>query len=334
MNLLLNGKPSEDEKEPSEEMFDYINSIIEGENYGIGLHSTQGESTEEILKNIIVNGLKIERGEKILSTVSSFGTHKQISKEYLKQRIMQYSYGKRGETKQNVIILVPSIISNSQGKGIYLGFPPYNIDCYGNNYRTSCVLDTICASEDEKGEIPSEFILGYYTTNGNFSFIKNPNYFKFLSQEQKDKFFTNIEGKLQGKYKIISEAVMSGDIQTLQNLSEEEQEKIKIETEREKKDNILQRGLNNQLAETLSISSVRIKQDDSATQAFRYIERTQEEQLGAVLPLNTNKRHKILLGLYENGNATLQGVNGAKTLLREGLLPKEKTEENEHSVGE
>lgn len=308
-----------------EEMFEYINSVIEDKSYGIGLHSTQGENIEGILDSIMKNGLEIEERKKILSTVSSFGTHTKINQDHLKQRIMQYSYGKQGETKQNVIVLVPSTISNSEGKQIYLGFPPYDIECHGNDFRTSCVLDTICAGEESKGKIPPEFILGYYTSSSEgVNFIKNHNYFKFLSKEQKDEFFENIQGRLQGKYKQISEAVISEDIQTLEEMSQKEQSEIAEKIKEGTRSNILERGVNSQLAETLSRSSVKIKQDDSATQALGYVERKRDKEQ-PIIQATRNKKRKILLDSYRDLKSS--DLTGAKETLREGIEQPEKNYE-------
>lgn len=300
-----------------EEMFNYINSVMEDESYGIGLHSTHGENIEGILDSIIKNGLQIEERKKILSTVSSFGTRTKINQDYLKQQIMEYSYRKQGDTKHNVIVLVPSIISNSQGKQIYLGFPPYDIECYGNDFRTSCVLDTICSGEESKGKIPPEFILGYYTSSSEgVSFIKNPNYFKFLSEEQKDKFFENIQGRLQGKYKQISDAVISGDIQTLEEMSKNEQLEIAEKIEEGIRRNILERGVNRQLAETLSISSVTRKQDDSATHALLYVERERNRK-EPIIQETGNEKRRILLDSYEDLKSS--DLTHAKGTLRKGI---------------
>lgn len=313
------------QKDSIEEMFDYINNIMENENYGIGLHSTQGENTEDILNSIMKNGLEIEERKKILSTVSSFGTHTKISQEHLKQRMMQYSYGKQENIKHNVIVLVPSTISNSEGKQIYLGFPPYDTECHGNDFRTSCVLDTICAGEESKGKIPPEFILGYYTSSdGGVTFIKNPNYFKFLSKEQKDDFFRNMESKLQGKYKKISDAVIAEDVQTLEEMSQKEQSEIAKKIKEGTRSNILERGVNSQLAEALSRNSVQIKQDDSATQALGYIERKIDKKQQVIQPVG-KKRRKILLDSYQD--VKLSDLAGAKATLREGIEQPEKNYE-------
>lgn len=310
------------QKDTIEEMFDYINNVMGDENYGIGLHSIQGENTEDILNSIMQNGLEIEERKKILSTVSSFGTRTKISQEHLKQRIMQYSYGRQGNTKNNVIVLVPSTISNSQGKQIYLGFPPYDTECHGNDFRISCVLDTLCASEESKGKIPSEFILGYYTSSGEgIRFVKNSNYFKFLSKEQKDEFFRNTESRLQGKYKKISDAVIMEDIQTLEEMSQKEQSEIEIKIKEGTRNNILEKGLNNQLAETLSRASVQIKQDDSATQALGYVERKIDKEQPTIQAIG-NKKRKILLDAYQD--VKLSDLSNAKETLREGIEQPEK----------
>lgn len=327
------GIPSQDnnrgyhttQKDSIEEMFDYINNIMEDQNYGIGLHSLHKGDTEDILNSIMENGLEIEERKKILSTVSSFGTHTKISREYLKQQIMKYSYGKQENTKHNVIVLVPSTISNSQGKQIYLGFPPYDIECHGNDFRTSCVLDAICAGEESKGKIPQEFILGYYTSsNEGVNFIKNPNYFKFLSEEQKDDFFRNMESRLQGKYKKISDAVIAEDVQTLEEMSQEEQSEIAEKIKAGTRSNILERGVNSQLAETLSRSSVKIKQDDSATQALGYVERKRDKEQ-PIIQATGNKKRKILLDSYRD--LRLSDLTGAKETLREGIEQPEKNYE-------
>ena len=310
------------QKDSSEEMFDYINSIMEDKSYGIGLHSTKGENIDNVLNSIMKNGLEIEARKKILSTVSSFGTRTKISQEYLKQQMMQYSYGKQEKTKKNVIVLVPSTIANSQGRQIYLGFPPYDIECHGNDFRTSCVLDAICAGKESKGKIPPEFILGYYTSsNEGISFVKNPNYFNLLSEEQRDKFFEDIEGRLQGKYKEISEAVISEDVTKLEEMSEKEQLEIEEKVKKGIRSNILERGLNHQLAETLSRNSVQIKQDDSATQALVYVQRKREKEQ-PIIQLTGKKKRKILLDIYQNLKAS--DLTNARDTLREGIEQPEK----------
>lgn len=314
------------QKDSVEEIFDYINGVMEDTSYGIGLHSTQGEKIEGILDSIMKNGLEIEERKKILSTVSSFGTHTKITQDHLKQQIMQYSYGRQGKSKQNVIVLVPSTIFNSQGKQIYLGFPPYDIECYGNDFRTSCVLDMICAGKEGKGKIPPEFILGYYTSSSEgVSFIKNPNYFKFLSEEQKDEFFENIQERLQGKYKQISDAVISEDVQTLEEMSQKEQLEIAEKIKEKTRSNILERGVNSQsLAESLSRAYVRIKQDDSATQALGYVERKRNEEQ-PVIQATGNKKRIILLDSYQDLKSS--DLTGAKETLREGIKQSEKNHE-------
>lgn len=312
-------------KDSVEDMFDYINSIMEDKSYGIGLHSTQGENVDNVLNSIMKNGLEIDSRKKILSTVSSFGTRTKISQEYLKQQMMQYSYGKQEKTKQNVIVLVPSTIANSQGRQIYLGFPPYDIECHGNDFRTSCVLDAICTSNERKGKIPPEFILGYYTSsNEGITFIKNPNYFKLLSEEQKDKLFEDMERRLQGKYKEISDAVISGNVQKLEEMSKKEQLEIAEKIKKGTRSNILERGLNRQLAETLSKNSVQIKQDDSATQALVYVQRKRDKEQPLIQQTGKKKR-KILLELYQNVKAS--DLTNAKETLREGIEQPEKNHE-------
>lgn len=104
-----------------------------------------------------------------------------------------------------------------------------DVECAGNNHRTSCVLDTACKNENGKGNIPKEFILGYYTqSDRKINFFENPDYYEFLPKEEKDKFFSEMDSKVTGKARKISDAVISGDINLLEQMSKEEQEAIKI----------------------------------------------------------------------------------------------------------
>ena len=309
-------------KSNEDKMFDYIEKIMSGKTYGIGIHSITKGDREKKLNSILENGIELKENDGILSTVSSFGT----SVEYkTRQSIVNYSWGKE-EQKLNVIILVPYIISNSEGKKLYLGFPLMDTGCVGNNHTTTCVLDAACKSKNGKGRIPKEFILGHYTqSEGKINFIANSNYYEFLPTEEKDKIFSEMDSKITGKARTISDAVLAEDIETLKKMSQSELEIIQEKEKQLTKSNILERGFGNmQLARNLAETSVQLNREDLATQALDYLEteRTKENTEKQNIGKSTRKSYiiKVLLESYRRTEeVNLSGVKHAKGRLEEGL---------------
>ena len=312
-------------KSNEDKMFDYIEKIMSGKTYGIGIHSITKGDREGKLNSILENGIELKENEGILSTVSSFGTR--VEGKGTRQNIVDYSWGD-DEQKLNVLVLVPYIISNSEGKELYLGFPSMDVECAGNNHRTTCVLDTACKNENGKGSLPKEFILGYFTqSEGNINFVENQNYYELLPEEEKDSFFLEMDGKITGKARIISDAVLSGNFSLLKQMSQEEQEAIKTKEGELERKNILERGIGNmQLARNLAKTSVHLNQDDSATQALDYLEtektkekENSEKQTGG----KTTRASRVIKVLLESYRRTeevnLSGVKQAKGRLGEGL---------------
>lgn len=78
------------------------------------------------------------------------------------------------------------------------------------------------------------------------------------------------------------------------------------------------------MAESLSRSSVQIKQDDSATQALGYVERKRDEKQQET-QITGNKKRRILLDSYRD--VKLSDLNRAKEILREGTKQPEKEHE-------
>ena len=206
----------------------------------------------------------------MLSTVSSFGIHDEITSDREKDAILNYSFGSQSQERISIVVLVPSIISNSEGQSMYLGFPEYDTDCRGNNYRTSCVLDSACRAQ---GKVPSEFILGYFTERkGELNFVPNPDYYSLLDDTRKDEMFSGISETVQGKAREISDAVIGGDIRKLDEFAKIERNNISEEIKKITKQNILERGCNQEVAENLAKTSVGMSKDDSATQALMFVE--------------------------------------------------------------
>ena len=316
------GKSESCRKSNSDKMFDYIENVMNGDTYGIGIHSITKGNREGKLNSILENGIQLKENEGILSTVSSFGTN--VKRKGTRQNIVDYSWGD-DEQKLNVIVLVPYIISNSEGKRLYLGFPSIDVDCAGNNHRTTCVLDTICKEKNGKGTIPKEFILGYYTqSNGKINFVENPEYYEFLSDEEKDSFFLQMDSKVTEKSRTISDAVLSGNVELLKQMSQEEREEIKAKENELERKNILERGIGNkQLAQNLAKTSVHLRQDDSATQALEYLEMERQKEAEMESDKLMDRKGyilKILLDSYkESEEVNLSGVRNAKERLGEEI---------------
>ena len=119
-------KSENHKKSNADKMFDYIEKVMNGGTYGIGVHSVTKGDREGKLNSILENGIQLKENEGILSTVSSFGTS--VEGKGTRQNIVDYSWGD-DEQKLNVMVLVPYIISNSEGKELYLGFPSMDVEC-------------------------------------------------------------------------------------------------------------------------------------------------------------------------------------------------------------
>ena len=92
----------------------------------------------------------------------------------------------------------------------------------GNNHKTTCILDQLCCGNNDFGEIPKEFILGYFRQeNGERVFQKNANHFFELSDEEKEIFIKGLSDRLTEQQKEVSKAVIDGDIKRLEEISEE-----------------------------------------------------------------------------------------------------------------
>lgn len=283
-----------------EEMFNIIDAALEGESYGVGIHGVASERNgikrEEMMSSMLKNGINISEGNSVLATISSIGTTTKLESNH-KKTISTYSFG-REEGKYNLLIAVPSQIKIEQ-EGVYLGFPEANTDIAGNQYKTTCVLDYLCCGNEKKGTIPKEFILGYYIDGSNtgenaenkqVTFVKNEKHYSNLSDEEKKELLTTLQEKLDGKYKLISDAVMTSDTQALDRLFQEENE-YNREIYLQKRHELLEQGIVNDdmvkaFAEKYEISAVR--------QAKNYV---REKHLEAPNIHTIGTRRKIPIGL-------------------------------------
>jgi len=223
----LNNESKETNKKSQtskDQMYEYIDEVIKSQKgkMGIGIHAVRkemlkGKTSDEVLNRICENGLDIKKGSSILATVSSLGVSSEL-KYHQREAMKNYKLG--SEMAENgVIVLVPTILEGN-GQQLYVGFPGMDTSAVGNNHKTTCLLDQLCCGNNDYGEVPKEFILGYFTEkNGERIFQKNTGYFLDMSDEEKGKFIEDISSRLTEQQRQISEAVISGDMERLEQLS-------------------------------------------------------------------------------------------------------------------
>lgn len=207
-----------------EDMYKYISNIMKSQEtrVGLGIHAVRkekvnGQPVSEILNKICENGLDIKKGSSVLATVSSLGISTDL-KNHQKEAIQNYRLGSE-MAESGVIVLVPTILEGN-GEQLFVGFPGMDTTAVGNNHKTTCILDQLCCGNNDYGEVPKEFILGYFTEeNGERKFQKNSNHFLEMTDEEKGIYIKSLSDRLTQQQKQISEAVIARDMTKLEQLS-------------------------------------------------------------------------------------------------------------------
>lgn len=289
-------------KANTEGMYEYIDEIMKSqkEKMGLGIHAVRkekikGKSVDEVLKGICDGGLDIKKGNSVLATVSSLGVSSEL-KRHQKEAIKNYRLG--SEMAENgVVVLVPTILKGD-GKKLYIGFPGMDTSAVGNNHKTTCILDQLCCGDNDYGEFPKEFILGYFKEeNGERIFQKNTRHFLEMTDEEKGTFIESLSDRLTQQQRQISEAVINSDMQKLEQLSVE-----------------MYGNRDGVLGENTIIQN-----------AMFYLNRDigQTEQSNDNTKGNTGKnKRRILLDAYKDVN--LSDLSDAKEILRNGIEQPEK----------
>lgn len=208
------------------DLYESINDIMKRQSgkFGLGIHAirketVKGQDTNEILQKICDEGLKVKKGSSVLATVSSLGVSSEL-KNHQKESMINYRLGSE-KAENGVIVLVPTILEGVEEQ-LYVGFPGMDTSAVGNNHKTTCILDQLCCGNNDFGEIPKEFILGYFRQeNGERVFQKNANHFFELSDEEKEIFIKGLSDRLTEQQKEVSKAVIDGDIKRLEEISVE-----------------------------------------------------------------------------------------------------------------
>lgn len=292
-------------KSNTEEMYEYIDKVMKSQKgkMGLGVHAirkekTKGKSVDEVLKGICDRGLDIKKGSSVLATISSLGVSSEL-KSYQRKELKDYRLGSE-MAEYGVVALVPTILEGN-GEQLYVGFPGMDISAVGNNHKTTCILDQLCCGDNNYGEFPKEFILGYFKEeNGERIFNKNMNHFFEMTDEEKGNFIKSLSDRLTEQQRQISEAVIAGDMQRLEQLSVE-----------------MYGNRDGVLGENTVIQN-----------AMFYLNRNieQGEQSGSNVKSDIRKsKRRILLDAYQDVN--LSDLSDAKETLREGIEQPQKNYE-------
>lgn len=289
----------------TEEMYEYIDKVMKSQKgkMGLGVHAirkekTKGKSVDEVLKGICDRGLDIKKGSSVLATISSLGVSSEL-KSYQRKELKDYRLGSE-MAEYGVVALVPTILEGN-GEQLYVGFPGMDISAVGNNHKTTCILDQLCCGDNNYGEFPKEFILGYFKEeNGERIFNKNMNHFFEMTDEEKGNFIKSLSDRLTEQQRQISEAVIAGDMQRLEQLSVE-----------------MYGNRDGVLGENTVIQN-----------AMFYLNRNieQGEQSGSNVKSDIRKsKRRILLDAYQD--VKISDLSDAKETLREGIEQPQKNYE-------
>lgn len=187
---------------------------LEKGKFGIGVHGIDSgnlEQKEQTASTIQQTKFDLtNRSQTILSNAISLGPLSDAHTQTDEIRNYQYGSG----PKCNVIFAVPDFIQNSNGEKIYLGFPERNLGTAAQQYQPHCILDRICSN---LGYIPSEFILGYYSKDGDQpgSFESNSSHISMLPNEDIDTLFSTLSSGIDPITRDMNDMILQGKIEQL-----------------------------------------------------------------------------------------------------------------------
>lgn len=292
-------------KSNAERMYEHIDEVMKSQKgkMGLGVHAVRkekikGKSVDEVLKGICDDGLDIKRGSSVLATVSSLGVSSEL-KKHQREALKDYRLG--SEMAENgVVVLVPTILEGN-GERLYVGFPGMDTSAVGNNHKTTCILDQLCCGDKDYGEFPKEFILGYFKEeNGERIFQKNTSHFLEMTDKEKGTFIKSLSDRLTEQQRQISEAVITGNMQRLEQLSVE-----------------MYGNRDGVLGENTVIQNAMFYLNKDIGQAEQSVDNVKSD--------NKKSKRRILLDAYQD--VKLSDLTGAKATLREGIEQPQKNYE-------
>ena len=184
-------------------LFSYFENLL-GSSYYVGLHGIADDSDlkneyssmskEEKAKNIVSLGLINSRCLSIKSTCMIFG---RLSETYKNNKNLILNFNKykayRTDGKQYIVVVaVPIMFMPSDGRMLFGGWMDCGVPYSDDTSPFECITDKLCMFN-----IPSEFILGYYSYENNTDYVDfdfNNNFYANLSMNDKDKFVEKFYG--------------------------------------------------------------------------------------------------------------------------------------------
>ena len=178
------------------DLYKIVTEDMQYDGYTIGLHGIADverteEQQEELMQNILNNGLVQRDTRTLYGTVRIFGNYmRDEDQERLKQKLGYYEFNK---SKIIVIVAIPTWFYG-ENESIFMGNPKPLEGTSGNEVTTLADFVT-------SGNIPSEFIYGYYIENEENNnlceLVKNPNHVcqngGYVSSEMMEKAKSTIQ---------------------------------------------------------------------------------------------------------------------------------------------
>lgn len=173
-----------------------INDVIIPESF-ICVHGiSKSENVMGRIKSIFDNGLYMKYDGGINSNCIAFGEYNHFDFE----KILDYYYFKdKNGVSANIIIAIPKIISDYEGKEYYIGpFEDIYVGSDTNRIKRVC-SHPFNAFVNKNKRLMSEFILGVYIKDNDgdcLDFIINNNYIGLKTYEQRIQFYTSLKKEI------------------------------------------------------------------------------------------------------------------------------------------
>lgn len=182
-------------------LFSYFENLL-GCSFYVGLHGIADDSDlkneysslskEDKAKNILNTGLINSRCLSIKSTCKIFG---RLSETYKDNKNLILDFNKyrayRTEGRQYIVIVaVPIMFLPNDGRMLFGGWMDCNVPYNDDTSPFECITDKLCMLN-----IPSEFILGYYSYEDNNDYVEfnfNNDFYSNLSRSKKDEFIEKL----------------------------------------------------------------------------------------------------------------------------------------------
>lgn len=172
--------------------------------YSIGIHGITGDGDYiEKAEKIMQEGLRNNGWGGILSNVQMFGQKKKMTNNDLKG-LVRYFFGQLDHNNKyaNIVVAIPDRLSDINDEEYFLGY--FNkVSGYAKGIDKAGDSLPLNQMVEATKMMPKEFIVGYYYSEYNsneFTFVPNPKFIGFMSEEEQKMFFEKIKDELINKH--------------------------------------------------------------------------------------------------------------------------------------